>query len=212
MTTMSVFRPPLAALAATIFAFSHADAMAQGVVAPSPPYVRPYSPVLGPANARVHVVEFLDPACEGCAAFAPIVKSILAEHPGRVRLWVRYAPFHRGADYVVKAIEAARLQDRLWPALETLFAKQAEWTRGHGAIPAQVLAVLGGVPGLDIDRLKRDMERPAFAQVIEQDMADVKALKLAQTPTFFINGKPLAKYSFDGLRAQVGAEVAAQYR
>ncbi|HEY8242073.1 MAG TPA: thioredoxin domain-containing protein [Casimicrobiaceae bacterium] len=203
----------LAGLASTLFAFPFADAAGQAAVAaPAPPLVRPYTPALGPASARVHVVEFLDPACEGCAAFAPIVKSILADHPGRVRLWIRYAPFHRGADYVVKALEAARLQDRLWPALETLFAKRAEWTRGHTAVPDQVLVVLATVPGLDIERLKGDMQNPAFAQVIEQDMADVKALKLQQTPTFFINGKPLAKYGFDELRAQVGAEVAAQYR
>ena len=200
-------------LASALMALPLTDAMAQGAVAaPAPPYVRSHTLTTGPANARVHVVEFLDPACEGCAAFAPVVKAILAEHPGRVRLWVRYAPFHRGADNVVKALEAARLQDRFWPALETLFAKQAEWTRGHGAMPTQVLAVLATVPGLDVERLKRDMENPAHAKVIEQDMADVKALKLQQTPTFFVNGKPLAKYGFEELRAQVRAEVAAQYR
>src|SRR3982750_1684312 len=33
--------------------------------------VRPHSPVLGPAKARVTVVEVLDPACEACRAFAP---------------------------------------------------------------------------------------------------------------------------------------------
>jgi len=200
-------------LASALMALPFPDAMAQGAVAaPAPPYVRPHAPTLGPANARVHIVEFLDPACEGCAAFAPVVKEILAEHPGRVRLWVRYAPFHRGADYVVKALEATRLQNRFWFALETLFARQGQWTRGHSAVPEQVLVVLATVPGLDVERLKRDLENPAFAQVIEQDMADVKALKLAQTPTFFVNGKPLAKYSFDELRAQVRAEVAAQYR
>ena len=210
---MRALRLAVAALSSTLLAFPFADATGQGAVAaPAPPFVRPHAPTLGPANARVHVVEFLDPACEGCAAFAPVVKAILAEHPGRVRLWVRYAPFHRGSDYVVKALEAARLQDRFWPALETLFTKQAEWTRGHSAVPNQVLVVLATVPGLDIERLKRDMESPAFTQLIEQDMADVKALKLQQTPTFFVNGKPLVKFGFEELRAQVGAEVASQYR
>ena len=210
---MHALQVALLCLASTIFALSWSNVAAQGAVAaPAPPFVRPYTPALGPANARVHVVEFLDPACEGCAAFAPVVKSILAEHPGRVRLWVRYAPFHRGSDYVVRALEAARLQDRMWPALETLFAKQADWTRGHSAMPSQVLVVLGTVPGLDIERLKRDLQNPEFTKVIEQDMADVKALKLQQTPTFFINGKPLAKYGFEELRAQIRAEVAAQYR
>lgn len=200
-------------VASTLLGPPSGDALAQAAIAaPAPPLVRPHTPTMGPANARVHIVEFLDPACEGCAAFAPVAKSIVAEHSGRVRLWVRYAPFHKGADDVVKALEAARLQDRFWIALETLFARQAEWTRGHTAVPSQVLAVLAKVPGLDVDRVKRDMQRPEFAAVIEQDMADAKALKLVQTPTFFVNGKPLAKYSFDELRAQVGAEVAARYR
>jgi protein-disulfide isomerase len=144
--------------------------------------------------------------------FAPVVKKILAEHPGRVRLWVRYAPFHKGADYAVKALEAARLQGKYWEALETLFAKQGQWTRGHTALPAQIPVVLASIPGLDVERLKRDIERPELAKLIEQDMADVKAVQLRQTPTFFINGKPLAKYTFEELRAQIGAEVAAQYR
>jgi protein-disulfide isomerase len=44
------------------------------------------APTLGSPDARVHVVEFLDPACETCALFFPIVKELMAEHPGRIRL------------------------------------------------------------------------------------------------------------------------------
>ncbi len=84
--------------------------------------------------------------------------------------------------------------------------------RGHTALPDQILAVPGGVPGLDLARLKRDMERPEFAKVLEQDIADVKALKLTQTPTFCINGKLLEPFGVESLRAQVRAAVALQYR
>ncbi len=45
--------------------------------------VRPYSPVLGPAQAPVTIVEFLDPACEACRAFAPVVKQIMFLYPDR---------------------------------------------------------------------------------------------------------------------------------
>lgn len=178
---------------------------------PAPPYVRFYSPTLGPANAKVHLVEFLDPACEGCRAFYPFVKAILAEYPNRVRLYIRYAAIHKGADFAVRALEAARAQDRYWQALDMLFARQPDWTRGHSVVSAKVLEVLATVPGLDIERLKRDMDKPEYVKIVEQDLADAKALKLMQTPTFYVNGKSLTKHGFDELRALVAQEVAAQY-
>ena len=153
-------------------------------VAPASPLVRPHTPTLGPANAKVHIVEFLDPACEACRAFYPVVKRIMAENPGRVRLWIRYVPIHRGADLVVKALEAARRQDRFWESLELLFEKQDEWTRHHTVMPKQVLEALSGVKGLDVDRVRQEMSDPAFARIAEQDMADAKAVKVLQTPTF----------------------------
>ena len=39
--------------------------------------VRMHSPVLGPQNAPVTIVEFFDPACETCRAFYPVVKDLL---------------------------------------------------------------------------------------------------------------------------------------
>jgi protein-disulfide isomerase len=180
--------------------------------APAAPLVRPHTPTLGPANAKVHLVEFLDPACEGCRAFYPVVKQIMAENPGKIRLWVRYVPIHRGADFVVKALEAARLQGKFWESLELLFAKQDEWTRHHAVMPKQVLDTLSGISGLDMERLRRDMSNPEFARIGEQDMADAKAVKIMQTPTFYINGKPLMEHGFEQLRAQIKQEIAAQYR
>ena len=53
-------------------------------------------------------VEFLDPACETCRAFYPIVKDILKQYPNDVRLVIRYAPFHAGSDQVVKLLEAGK--------------------------------------------------------------------------------------------------------
>jgi protein-disulfide isomerase len=67
--------------------------------------VRMHSPVFGPQNAPVTIVEFFDPACETCRAFYPIVKSLMAQYPDEVRLVIRYAPFHPGSDQVVKLLE-----------------------------------------------------------------------------------------------------------
>ena len=43
--------------------------------------------------------------------------------------------------------------------------------------------------GLDTERARRDMERPEIAARLQQDTADIVALNVRQTPTFFINGK-----------------------
>ncbi len=56
---------------------------------------RDYAPTAGPAEAKVHIVEFLDPACETCRSFYPFVKRMMAANPGKIRVSVRYAPFHK---------------------------------------------------------------------------------------------------------------------
>lgn len=95
--------------------------------------VRPHSPSEGRIDARVVIVEFFDPACGTCRTFYPLVKQLMAEHPNRIRLVMRYAPFHKGSDKVVAILEAARRQGKFWPTLDALFETQAAWgLKPHG--------------------------------------------------------------------------------
>ena len=113
--------------------------------------VRMHSPTLGRQDAPVVIVEFLDPACETCRAFYPLVKQIMAAHPDKIRLVLRYAPFHNGSDKVVAVLEAARRQGKLWPALEALLASQEEWSPHHTPQVAQ-LGLLGRGNGAVVGR------------------------------------------------------------
>ena len=169
--------------------------------------VRFYSPSLGPANAPVHIVEFLDPACEGCRAFYPFVKDLVAAHPDDVRLTVRYAPFHQGSDDFVRVLEAARKQDKYWETLEALFIHQPQWTRDHTAVLDLAWPVLESV-GLDLAQLKQDMQSPEIDQILQQDYADLKTLNVRQTPEFFVNGRPLPSFGSDELQHLVEEELA----
>lgn len=166
-----------------------------------------HAPSLGNASAPVHIVEFLDPACESCRAFYPLVKEIMAAHPDTVRLTIRYAPFHTGASEVVKVIEAARKQGKYWQTLEALLGAQSQWVRDHVAQLHLVWPHLDGL-GLDIERLKADMQSPELAKLIQQDIADAKALNVRGTPEFFVNGKPLPAFGEEQLRTLVAAELA----
>ena len=173
--------------------------------------VQLYSPTLGNPEAKVHIVEFLDPACETCASFYPYVKQIMAAYPDKVRLTVRLVPFHNGSDYVVKILDAARKQGKFWPVLEALLAQQAYWTRNHTVQPALAWKPLEGL-GLDVEQLKVDMNAPEAAQRIEQELRDAKALKVTKTPEYFVNGRPLPSFGLEQLQALVRDEVQATYR
>lgn len=164
--------------------------------------LRMHAPSLGKADAPVVIVEFLDPACETCAAFYPRVKELMAAHPDKIRLVLRYAPFHPGSDKVVAVLEAARRQDKFWPALEALLANQNGWTQNHTAYADRTWKYLDGL-GLNMEQMAFDITAPEIAGVIEQDLADARSLKVTKTPEFFVNGKPLPSFGFAQLQALV---------
>lgn len=169
--------------------------------------LRMHSPTLGKPDAKVTIVEFLDPACETCAAFYPLVKEMMAAHPDQIRLVLRYAPFHNGSDRVVAVLEAARRQGKFWPALEALLATQAQWAPHHTPQVGLVWKHLEPL-GLDMEHLAMDATDPAIAQVIAQDVADARTLGVAKTPEFFVNGRPLPSFGYDQLKKLVDRELA----
>ncbi len=173
--------------------------------------VRMHSPTLGKTDAPVVIVEFLDPACETCAAFYPLVKAMIAANPDRIRLVLRYAPFHNGSDKVVAVLEAARRQGKFWPALEALLATQADWAPHHTPQVAMVWKHLDGL-GLNMAQMRTDIASPEIASVIEQDLKDARALKVTKTPEFFVNAKPLPSFGFAQLKKLVDEALATSRR
>jgi len=168
--------------------------------------VRMHTPIIGPQNAPVTIVEFFDPACETCRAFYPIVKQIMAQHPDKVRLALRYAPFHHGSDQVVKLIEAARKQGLYTPVLEALLAAQPEWA-DHAAPNIGIAFEAAARAGLDMERARQDMETPEIQAVLAQDIEDLTALQVSKTPTFFVNGRSLPSFGPEQLTRLVAEEV-----
>ena len=142
----------------------------------------------------------------------PFVKSLLRAHDGKLRLTLRYAPFHEGSDYVVKVLEAARLQGQevYWKSLEAILASQPAWADHGRPNPQMVWDFLEGT-GLDIPKAKQDLNNPGIAALMKQDAKDLATLKINKTPSFFINGKPLTEFGQNQLRAQVEKEIRATY-
>ena len=170
--------------------------------------VRMHSPVMGPVSAPVTIVEFFDPSCEACRAFYPIVKQMMAQTGSDVRLVLRYTAFHEGSDDAVRILEAARKQNRFQPVLEAILDQQPVWA-DHGKPDLEKAWQIAALAGLDIDQGRKDAASTSVDKVLAQDMADVKANNVKQTPTFFVNGKPLTEFSPQGLLNLVKAEIDA---
>ncbi len=187
------------------------SAQDQTVSAEQTRLVRMHSPILGPQGAPVTIVEFFDPACETCRAFYPIVKSLMAKYPEDVRLVIRYAPFHRGSDQVVKLLEAARRQGKYQLVLEAVLQAQPTWA-DHSQPDPDLTLELSRAVGLDIERARQDMARPEMQALLDQDLEDLKALQVSRTPTFFVQGRSLPSFGPDQLAALVAEEVAKAKR
>ncbi|HTJ80342.1 MAG TPA: thioredoxin domain-containing protein, partial [Polyangiaceae bacterium] len=156
------------------------------------------SPVRGPADALVTIVELADFECRFSAEVEPTLKAILADHAGKVRLVYKHRPipFHERAIPAANlAVLARRVKgdDGFWAAHDLLFAKQ-------GALKDEDLVAYGAELGLDPVQVKEAIKKPA-GSAIEDDVALADELEAAGTPYFFINGRRL-----------VGAQQPAKIR
>jgi len=171
--------------------------------------IRPHSPVLGPEDAPVTIVEFFDPACEACRAFHPVLADIRRQHPDEVRIVMRYAAFHDGSDTVIRLLEAARRQALFEPVLEALLAAQPAWAQ-HGNPQLDVAWRAAAEAGLDVERAREVMADPEIDAVLAQDAADVAAVGVQRTPTFFVDGRPLMRFGAEELTDMVRLQVEAK--
>lgn len=176
--------------------------------------VRPDSPTLGAADAPVTLVEFLDPECESCASFSPIVKKILKDYDGKIRLVVRYMPLHPNSMKAANLTEAAGEQGKYWQMQELLFQKQAEWGERHGAPPTvqpanieELFEKYAMELGLDINKVSAAIKENKYKDKLERDRRDGQTLGVMKTPSFFVNGRILVRFSEADLRALIDDEL-----
>lgn len=144
-------------------------------------------------TAPVTIVEFFDPACEACRAMYPHVKKLLVDYPNDVRVVIRYAPFHKGSDDAGRLLEAARKMALYVPVKEALLAAQPEWA-DHGRPKPELAWAAAKTTGLDIEAARKIGATQPITDALKQDMADIRTVGVKQTPTFFVNGKPLPSF------------------
>lgn len=165
-----------------------------------------YSPKVGPENAKVIVVEFLDPECESCAAFYPKVKGLVDDYKTQVQFVVRYMLYHGNSKLAAQANEAAGKQGKYWEMQGQLFYRAKEWT--HQNSPQdKMFAKFAQDIGLDVEKFKKDLNDPISIANIENDFKEGPSIGVTGTPTLFVNGRMLNELSFESLKTMIDEEL-----
>lgn len=140
--------------------------------------------ILGPDNAVVTLVEYSDYECPDCWRAHVEVKKLLASHGDKMRLVFRHFPListHPRALVAAKAADAAGRQGKFWEMHNALFDNPGQL--GEADIDRHAEEI-----GLDLSRLREDMQDPAIEKLIRRGRVSGLRSGVNGTPTFFVNG------------------------
>jgi protein-disulfide isomerase len=147
-----------------------------------------HTPVIGDMNADVTIVEFFDYACPHCKAIEPKLETFLRADK-RVKLVVKEFPI---------------LTPESLPTAKASLAsmKQGKYREFHQALMMfkgrlQESAIFDTAKdvGLDVERLRKDMQLPEIADEIIANFNLARAIRVYQTPAFIVGNHRLAEPS-----------------
>lgn len=169
--------------------------------------VREHSIKFGDNKKNISVVEFLDPECESCALFHPIMRKLYKEYHEDIQLVVKYIPNHQNSKFAIKILEASRVQNKYEEVLDVIFEKQPLWAQHNNEKPELLWEFLAQIPQLDINKLKEDSNNPEIDKLIDTDKQDADKLNVRGTPVVFVNEKKLGVLSPKDLFDLVESEI-----
>ncbi|ADJ24677.1 DSBA oxidoreductase [Hyphomicrobium denitrificans ATCC 51888] len=148
---------------------------------------------LGPADAKVTVVEYASMTCPHCAHFeTDVFENFKKKYidTGKVRFVYREFPLDNLAAAVSMLARCAG-GDKTFPLIQTFYAKQAEWafTQGNPVPKLFDIAKQAGFTQESFDKCLTDQK--LLDQITAQRTRASDTFGVNATPTFFINGKKL---------------------
>ena len=147
----------------------------------------PNDHVAGNPDGDVTMVEFFDYNCGWCKKGFPEVMSLL-DKDKKLRFVLKEFPIFGGdSDYAAMAALAARKQGKYWELHTALFAHE-------GKVTKEVVDEMAKEKGLDMEKLKADMNSPEVAQVLADNHALAQQLAINGTPAFIIDDQVTPGY------------------
>jgi len=157
----------------------------------------PASPVSGNPKGEVTLVEFFDYNCPYCRAMAQLLAQAEAADPWLKIVYKEFPILGAGSVFAAKAALAANKQSKY-----VTFHRALYQLRGP-VDEAKVFEVAADV-GLDIQRMKADMQDAAIQGALEKNVKLAEALHITGTPGFVVGDQiTTGATDFDGLQALI---------
>ncbi|MFZ5750653.1 MAG: DsbA family protein [Pseudomonadota bacterium] len=193
---------------ALALAFAVGPAVAETAAAP----VAVPDMAMGPADAKVTVVEYASYTCPHCAHFdADVMPKLKADYidTGKIRFVYREVYFDK---YGLWAAMVARCggEMRYFPIQDMLYKTQAEWLKsGNDAGIADALRKIGLKAGIDKDALAACMNDGKMAEaMVATYQANATKDGIDSTPSFVINGEKYSNMSYEDFAKILDAKLA----
>lgn len=148
-------------------------------------FVKSDSPMLGGAEPSVTIVAFMEPYCGYCRKLHGIFMQFLKTNPNVQIVFKDFPLFGGSSVEAVEELIASSLQGRYKVYSEALLASDAE-TR-------ETRLELARKAGLDIKRLRSDINSDRVASLLKQHQRQAELMSIRGTPFFFVVSADLSK-------------------
>jgi protein-disulfide isomerase len=138
---------------------------------------------MGPATARITLVEYGDFECPSCGQAYPAVGMLLKHFEGRMRFVFRHFPLrevHPHAELAAEAAEAAGAQGKFWEMHALLFGHQSH-------LKAKSLREYAEKIELNMTRYDAEMQDHVYLQRVQEQIAGGSKSGVRSTPAFYVN-------------------------
>lgn len=144
----------------------------------------PESPVGGNPDGDVTLVEFFDDNCPYCRSVAPTLIELERGDPGLRVVYKEFPILGPNSVFAARAALASRRQGKYVAFHKALM-------RADGLVDEDTVMDVAEEAGIDVARLKADMDDPALAAAIERNIDLARALRITGTPGFVIGAEIL---------------------
>lgn len=161
-----------------------------------------HSPVFGPKDAPVTIVEFVDFQCPFCARFHPPIVEAAKAYPKEVNYMIKNFPlsFHPQAKPAAKAAFAAGEQGKYFEMADALLENGKNLSEDTFKKLAKDLGL--NEKKFWNDYTKKDAE---WEKLIQEDMKLGASANVRGTPTMYINGKKTRARDFASFKKEIEA-------